>query len=107
MIVRIWKGTTIPENSTKYEKLLEEVVFPGIQQKNISGYHGIQLLKNPKENAVEYVTIMAFEDWDAVKEFMGEDYEKSYVIDEAKALLQTFDSKAVHYELLYNSISLH
>lgn len=106
MIIRIWKGTTTFENSDKYEQLLKEVVFPGIQQKNINGYHGIQLLKNPEENNVEYVTIMAFEDWDAVKEFGGEDYEKSYVIDEAKILLQNFDSRAVHYELLHNSISL-
>ncbi len=106
MIIRIWKGTTTLENSQQYEHLLKEVVFPGIERKNVAGYHGIQLLKNVKEHSIEYITIMAFENIEAVKEFAGQDYEQSYVIDEAKALLQTYDSKAAHYELLHNSISI-
>lgn len=62
-------------------------------------------MKNVKEHIDEYITIMAFENIEAVKEFAGKDYEQSYVIDEAKALLETYDFKASHYELLHNSIS--
>ncbi len=106
MILRIWKGTTTHENAHPYEQLLKEVVFPGIERKEVSGYRGIQLLKNVKEHSVEYITIMAFENMNAVKEFAGKNYEQSYVIDEAKALLQTYESKATHYELLHNSMSV-
>ncbi len=106
MIIRIWKGTATHENSKKYEQLLKEVVFPTIIQKNVSGYRGTQLLKKTQPATDEYITIMAFDNMEAVKDFAGEDYEKSYVIAEAKALLQTYDAKATHYELLHNSISL-
>ena len=104
MIIRIWKGTTTHANANKYEQLLKEVVFPGIEQKNVLGYHGIQLLKTSKENLVNFMTIMAFENMEAVKKFAGENYEQSYVIDQAKALLEDYDSLAAHYELLHDSI---
>lgn len=105
MIIRIWKGKTTLENSSKYEQLLKEVVFPRIKAKNLDGYNGIQLLKDQKENCVDFITIMAFESLVSVKAFAGEEYEKSYVIDEAKQLLESYDKTAEHYELLYNTIS--
>lgn len=105
MIIRIWKGTTAHSNSDKYEQLLKEVVFPQIKQKDIPGYHGIQLLKNSKEDGVDFVTIMAFENLEAIKKFAGENYEQSYVIDQAKVLLQDYDVVATHYELLHDSIT--
>ena len=107
MIIRIWKGQTTHENSNKYEQLLKEVVFPRIKAKNVEGYKGIQLLKDQKDHYVDFITIMAFENWMSVKNFAGEDYEKSYVIDEAKALLESYDQKAAHYELLHNTMSLN
>ena len=102
MILRIWKGTTTHDNENSYVQLLKEIVFPHIERMNVAGYKGIQLLKNPKGKETEFITIMAFEDLKAVKGFAGEDYEQSYVIDEAKALLKSYDSKAS--ELLQDSI---
>jgi len=106
MIIRIWKGSTTHDNSAKYEQLLKETVFPRIEQKKVTGYCGIQLLKNVRNDFVEFVTIMAFENLEAVKMFAGEDYEQSYVIDEAKALLKSYDHRATHYELIHNSIEI-
>jgi hypothetical protein len=101
MILRIWHGYTTPENATAYEHLLEEEVFKGIKEKNISGFKGIQLLKRGNANEVEFVTIMSFENYEAVKQFAGEDYEQSYVPAAARKILSRFDEKAQHYELLY------
>jgi hypothetical protein len=45
MIFRIWHGWTTPENSDIYENLLKKEIFPAIASKNVSGYRGIQLLR--------------------------------------------------------------
>ena len=41
MIKRIWHGYTTLENADAYERLLDTVVFPGIEAKKIPGYRSI------------------------------------------------------------------
>ena len=102
MISRIWHGWTTPENAYTYENLLKTEIFPGIAAKGISGYRGIQLLKRPLEDEVEFITIMWFESWDAVKQFAGEDYEKAYVPPKPREVLSRFDERSQHYEIREN-----
>jgi hypothetical protein len=45
MISRIWHGWTIPGDANKYEVLLKEEIFAGIQNRHIRGFNGIQLLR--------------------------------------------------------------
>jgi antibiotic biosynthesis monooxygenase (ABM) superfamily enzyme len=99
MIFRIWHGWTSLENADIYENLLKEEIFPTIAAKNVSGYRGIQLLRRQLSNAVEFITIMQFESLESVKQFAGEDYEKSYVPDKAKQVLSRHDDKSQHYEM--------
>ncbi len=106
MVIRIWHGRTKPENADKYEQLLKQKVFPEIAAKALKGYKGIQLLKRKVESRVEFITIMGFVDMATIKEFAGEDYEKSYVITEAKMLLEEYDSRARHFELVENLLHL-
>lgn len=99
MIGRIWHGWTKPENADKYERLLKEEIFPGIAAKNVAGYKAIQLFRRPLEDEVEFITIMWFDSWDAVKEFAGEDHEKAYVPQKAREVLERFDDRSQHYEI--------
>ena len=99
MIARIWHGWTTPENADTYERLLNENIFPGIAAKQVAGYTGIQLLRRPLDQEVEFLTIMWFDSWEAVKQFAGEDYERAYVPPHARAVLARFDARAQHYEL--------
>ena len=100
MIGRIWCGWTRPENADEYERLLKEEIFPGIADKGISGYRGIQLFRgNVEGDEVEFVTIMRFDSWDAVKRFAGEDYERAYVPPKAREVLARFDERSRHYEI--------
>ena len=99
MIGRIWHGWTKPENADKYERLLKEEIFPGIAAKNVFGYRGIQLLRRPLENEIEFVTIMWFDSWDAVTQFTGEDHERAYVPPKAREVLERFDEHSQHYEI--------
>ena len=43
---------------------------------------------------------MLFDSIDAVKEFAGEDYEKSYVPPKARAVLSRHDETSQHYEII-------
>ena len=99
MILRIWHGWTTPEKADTYENLLKTEIFPGIAAKTIAGYRGIELLRRPLQNEVEFITIMRFDDLQAVKDFVGEDHETVYVPDKARQVLSRFDDRSQHYEL--------
>ncbi len=102
MIARIWHGWTTPENADRYEQLLREEIFPSIAAMGVDGYRGIQLLRRSPANAgeVEFVTLMRFDSWDAVKAFGGEDYAAAHVPAAAREVLARFDQRSQHYELL-------
>ncbi len=100
MLARIWHGWTKPENADRYEKLLKEEIFPGIADKRVAGYKGIQLFRRPiDDDEVEFITLMWFDSWDAVKRFAGEEYERAYVPPEAREVLARFDERSQHYEI--------
>ena len=99
MILRIWHGYTIPENADSYEALLKQEIFSGIEGKQLPGFRGIELLRRPVEDEVEFVTIMRFDFVESVRAFTGEDYEVAYVPDAARKLLKRFDARSQHYDL--------
>ena len=99
MISRIWHGWTTPENADAYEALLLEEIFLGIADRHIPGYRGIQLLRRATGDEVEFVTIMRFDDLEAVRLFAGQDYEVAVVPAKARAILSHFDERSQHYEV--------
>jgi len=100
MIARIWHGWTSFENAKTYEELLRNEIFPSIENKNINGYKKISLLKRRLENEVEFITIMIFDNLSSVKEFAGEEHEKSYVPQKAQKVLLRHDNFSQHYEIV-------
>ncbi|HIJ57811.1 MAG TPA: antibiotic biosynthesis monooxygenase [Deltaproteobacteria bacterium] len=98
-IKRVWHGWTTPENADKYQKLLHDEVFPGIEAKKIPGYQSIELLRRDLCDEVEFVTIMTFDSLQNVIDFQGEDYARCYVPDTAKLVLKRWDQVSAHYEL--------
>ncbi len=99
MISRIWHGWTTPENADTYEALLKSEIFVGIGERKIAGYRGIQLFRRSLESEVEFITVMWFDDLQAVREFAGEDYEVAVVPPKARAVLAHFDARSQHYEV--------
>ena len=99
-IKRVWHGWTTPKNADKYQNLLHDEVFPGIEAKNIPGYQSIELFRKNIGDEVEFVTIMTFDSLQNVIDFQGEDYERCYVPDAAKLVLERWDQVSVHYELI-------
>jgi hypothetical protein len=79
-------------NADPYENLLKKEIFIGINNHHIKGY-----------NEVEFITIMWFDSYEAVKDFARDDYEQAVVPPAARALLLRFDEISQHYEVKHNS----
>jgi heme-degrading monooxygenase HmoA len=99
MIARVWKGWTTAEDADAYEKLLREVVYPGLQA--IKGYRGGYILRQDREAETEFVTVNLFESLDAVKAFAGPEYEVPVFEPEARRLLTKVEPIARHYDVKY------
>ena len=99
-VKRVWHGWTAIENADRYQDLLHNDVFPGIEAKHIAGYRSVELFRRNLDDEVEFVTIMTFESLQSVIDFQGEDYERCYVPDAAKKLLKRWDLHSAHYDTI-------
>jgi hypothetical protein len=105
VISRIWHGYTRRAEADAYEALLREEIFTGIEGRSIDGFREIQLFRrdlgDPGDpgDEVEFITVMWFDTWDAVRAFAGDDYEASVVPPAARELLARFDDCSQHYEV--------
>jgi quinol monooxygenase YgiN len=97
MIARVWRGWTKAENADAYEKLLQDVVYHGLQKINRDrcGY----ILRQDGKEESEFVTVNLFESLDAVKAFAGSDYEAPVFEPEARRLLSRVEPIARHYDV--------
>ena len=100
-LCRIWRGWAEPGCADAYQELVWRTVIPEmIEARRIPGFREIDLLRRDLGHEVEFMTIMWFDDVDAVKAFVGEDYEASHVPPAARALLTRWDERATHYDVL-------
>jgi heme-degrading monooxygenase HmoA len=97
MLARVWRGWTSPENADAYEKLLKEVVYPGLQK--INGYQGGYILRQDGKEETEFVTVNLFESLEAVKAFAGPDYDAPVFEPEARRLLSRVEPITRHYDV--------
>ena len=100
MICRVWRGWTSRDNADAYERIVRGQVIPGIEVRRIRGFRSIDLVRRERDHDVEFMTLMWFDSLDAVKAFMGEDYEAAHVPAEAQAVLEDFDRRSAHYQVL-------
>ena len=100
MICRLWRGWTSPETADEYERVVRHEVIPKIEARKIPGFRHIDLMRRDLGGEIEFQTCMWFDSIDAIKKFMGEDYSVSHVPPEARAVLNSFDDRASHYEVI-------
>jgi len=101
MVLRIWRGWTTPANADAYQRIVSTQVLPGIAARHVPGYHGAFLLRRTlAAGEVEFATIMQFDSLDAVRAFAGDDFEAAYVPADARAVLERFDQRSAHYDVL-------
>ena len=100
MICRLWRGWTSPDDADEYERIVRTEVIPDIEARRIPGFRHIDLMRRDLGGEIEFQTLMWFDSLDAVISFMGEDYSLSHVPLEARAVLNSFDDRAAHYEVI-------
>jgi antibiotic biosynthesis monooxygenase (ABM) superfamily enzyme len=100
MICRLWRGWAAPEDADDYERIVRSQVIPDIEARKIPGLRHIDLMRRDLDGEIEFQTMMWFDDLASVRAFMGEDYERSHVPAEARAVLNSFDDRAAHYEVI-------
>jgi heme-degrading monooxygenase HmoA len=98
MIARIWHGYTTAENASKYEAIKKRKMLPGIS--TVRGYIGSYLLRRMNSGEVEFTVITLWESLDAIRDFVGADYEAAVVPPDCEALLSRYDERSAHYEIL-------
>ncbi|AXT19821.1 antibiotic biosynthesis monooxygenase [Flavobacteriaceae bacterium AU392] len=102
MIQRIWHGYTAPENAEAYETLLKEDIMPGIANKQIPGYLGMQILRRVSEEnqgEIEFITIMNFSKLEDIKGFVGKNYAMANLPEKAVKLMKRYDTQSQHYDI--------
>lgn len=102
MIVRIWHGWTTHDNADEYGRLLDTSIVPGIMSRGIPGLRGVDILRRADDGGeqVEFMTVMTFDDWEAVEAFAGPDRTGSVVPPAARRLLARYDDHSQHYEVV-------
>lgn len=99
MICRFWRGWTTRSNADMYEKILKDLIFKEIEERNIEGYERFQLFRNDKDDEVEFITIMYFKTLEGIKQFAGEDYTQAFLPEKERKLLSRFDERVEIIEL--------
>jgi heme-degrading monooxygenase HmoA len=100
MICRMWRGWTQKQNADAYDSYLREELFPRLNRElKDCGYRGFHVLRLPREDEVEFVTLVWFDSRDAVRSFAGENYESPVISAKAESLLSRYSDHCDHYDL--------
>ena len=98
MICRTWRGWTRSRDADAYELRLRSVTFPAYRARKVAGLRDIRLLRRDQGDEVEFLTLLEFDDMEAVRAFGGEHWDVPLVPEEARAMLLRFDARSAHYE---------
>ena len=98
MIVRSWSARARPAQAPAYAEHLRSRVLPALQA--LEGYEGALLLQRPDGDEVELVVLTLWRSLDAIRAFAGDDLEAAVVADEAAAVLERFEERVRHYEVV-------
>jgi heme-degrading monooxygenase HmoA len=103
MIVRAWSGHATTTGAESYIAHFRRKVLPDLQR--IDGHRGAMLLRRGITDEVEVLVLTFWDSMDAIHEFAGKDASVAVVEPEARAVLQTFDTHAQHFDLLVDTRS--
>ena len=96
MITRTWHGKTSLENAAYYlQFLLSDGTKEYLQTKgNIS----VKVWQRKAKECCHFWTVTEWTDFEAIKAFAGDDYEKAVYYPEDEGILLEFEEKVNHYE---------
>lgn len=97
MIARIWHGKTKVADYEKYTEFMKFKAIPDYE--TTDGFKKLIFLRNIQDDAGHFTLITFWENMDVIKNFAGEDFEKSKYYQEDRQFLLEFEEKVTHYEV--------
>jgi len=105
VIARIWAATARRDQVEPYLAHLREKTFP--QLNAIEGHRGACVLTHPSGEIVDITVITLWDSVDAIRRFSaGRDPEVAVVPRDAQDLLNSWDLRAVHWDVAYQTMRL-
>ena len=99
IVVRTWEGRARPGAEAHYLAHLTDVVIPQIRA--LEGNRGVQVLQGRAGAAGTFMVLSFWSDETAIGRFAGTDVEAAVVPPEAQALLEAFDERARHFDVVF------
>jgi len=95
MITRIWHGRTKTSDADVYRDF---VIKTGISDyTSILGNLGAQIWQRQEGDITHIYTVSWWDNYESIKKFAGEDFEKAKYYEEDKKYLLEFEPTVVHY----------
>ena len=101
IVVRIWHGRVLEDKAEAYRDFLVRRAVPDYE--SVEGNLGVEILVRENGDAVDFLILSYWESVDAIKRFVGEDYEKAEYYDEDKDFLLEFEPNVQHYYIVWSS----
>ena len=104
MIGRTWHGWTSPQNAEAYRRYLEDEILSDVRSRR-GGFKGAYVLQREDRDQVEFLTVTLWDSMEAIQTLVGEDHEAAYLPDEERRLLDRFDERVVHYQVVLGRVT--
>jgi hypothetical protein len=95
MVMRLWRGFAHAGAADAYEATLKPELLPGVGKAR--GYERSWLLRRAAETETEFVTLMLWDSFDAIRALAGPDAETAIVPAQRRQHLARYDAKSSHY----------
>jgi heme-degrading monooxygenase HmoA len=98
MVIRTWRGLASAANPHGYPEHFTRTAVPALER--IEGFLGASLLREDREDAIEFLVLTRWTSLDAIRSFAGETIGQAVVEPEAAAALIDFDRTVHHYHVV-------
>jgi len=80
--------------------MLVEEIFPTVKKRGVTGLEKVTITTKDLGHKIEFLLLLEFSSLDAVKSFVGENYEVAYMPENAQKILLDYEHTADHHELV-------
>jgi hypothetical protein len=98
VIARMWSGVARADTIDAYLAHLRAKTFPALDA--LPGHLGAFVLRRDSADRIGVTVITLWASHDVIARFSGDDVEAAVVPPEAQALLVSWDSRAVHWDVV-------
>ncbi len=102
LVAREWRGQVLATRADDYYKYLFDAGIANIQK--IPGNLGVEVLRRPSREFVEFVVISYWESREAIKRFAGEAIEKPHHLPKDPDYLIKLPTEVLHYDVTFSDL---